>query len=183
MRADFKVVLDACVLANYSLCDLLLRLAETPRLYLPIWSDRILQEVQHAHEKLSWPAHLAQSWQKAVREHFPEAMVEGWESFEDQCSNDEKDRHVLACAIKAQAELIVSFNLRHFPDGALAKWDKRAVHPQDYLLTLYSMEPALVVRRLGEISRKCDRALQDIVIHLGRSVPAFSQRVLEDLEL
>jgi hypothetical protein len=35
MRADFKVVLDACVLANFGVCDLLLRLAERPRLYLP----------------------------------------------------------------------------------------------------------------------------------------------------
>ena len=28
------VVLDACVLANYSLCDTLLRLAEPPALYI-----------------------------------------------------------------------------------------------------------------------------------------------------
>ena len=30
MRADFKIVLDACVLANYSVCDLFLKLAERP---------------------------------------------------------------------------------------------------------------------------------------------------------
>ena len=29
------VVLDACVLANFSLCDTLLRLAEPPRLFEP----------------------------------------------------------------------------------------------------------------------------------------------------
>jgi hypothetical protein len=33
MKADFRVVLDACVLANFGVCDLLLRLAERPRLY------------------------------------------------------------------------------------------------------------------------------------------------------
>lgn len=38
MRADFKVVLDACVLANYGVANLLLSLAEKPRLYLPVWS-------------------------------------------------------------------------------------------------------------------------------------------------
>jgi hypothetical protein len=42
MRADFKVVLDACVLANFGVCDLLLRLAERPRLYLPRWSEELL---------------------------------------------------------------------------------------------------------------------------------------------
>lgn len=45
MQADFKVVLDACVLANAGLYDLFLRLAEPPRLYLPLWSQEILDEV------------------------------------------------------------------------------------------------------------------------------------------
>jgi len=31
MNANFRVVLDACVLANFGLCDLFLTLAETPR--------------------------------------------------------------------------------------------------------------------------------------------------------
>src|SRR5439155_24300291 len=45
-RADFRVVLDACVLAPANVCDLLLNLAETPRLYVPIWSEEILAEVR-----------------------------------------------------------------------------------------------------------------------------------------
>ena len=45
MRADFKVVLDACVLANFGVCDLLLRLAERPRLFLPCWSKEVLDEL------------------------------------------------------------------------------------------------------------------------------------------
>lgn len=48
MQADFQVVLDACVLANAGLCDLFLRLAEPPRLYLPLWSQEILDEVHPA---------------------------------------------------------------------------------------------------------------------------------------
>jgi len=32
MRADYKVLLDACVLANFGIRDLYLRLAEEPRL-------------------------------------------------------------------------------------------------------------------------------------------------------
>jgi hypothetical protein len=38
------VVLDACVLANFSLCDTLLRLAEPPRLFEPKWSEEIIRE-------------------------------------------------------------------------------------------------------------------------------------------
>lgn len=42
MHADFPVVLDTCVLANYAVCDLVLRLAEPPRLYLPRLFQQIL---------------------------------------------------------------------------------------------------------------------------------------------
>jgi hypothetical protein len=42
--ANYRVVLDACVLANHGICDLFLRLAEHPRLYSPIWSSEILDE-------------------------------------------------------------------------------------------------------------------------------------------
>ena len=45
MRADIKVVLDACVLIPMPLADTLLRLASGARLYLPRWTDRIMEEV------------------------------------------------------------------------------------------------------------------------------------------
>ena len=45
MRSDYLVMLDACVLLPMPLSDTLLRMAETPRLYVPKWSDDILQEV------------------------------------------------------------------------------------------------------------------------------------------
>ncbi len=43
--ADYPVVLDACVLLPMPIADTLLRLAETPRLYLPKWTDQIMDEV------------------------------------------------------------------------------------------------------------------------------------------
>jgi hypothetical protein len=45
MRADYRVVLDACVLIPMPLADTLLRMAEAPRLYLPKWSQTIMDEV------------------------------------------------------------------------------------------------------------------------------------------
>ena len=72
MRADYPVVLDACVLAPANTCDLLLRLAETPRLYVPQWSEDILAEVRRTQvEKLKWPEELARYWQEQVRASFP----------------------------------------------------------------------------------------------------------------
>ena len=39
LTADFGALLNANVLANFALCDLLLRLAETQRLYIPFFSN------------------------------------------------------------------------------------------------------------------------------------------------
>ncbi len=182
MRADFKVVLDACVLANFGVCNLMLRLAETPRLYLPRWSEEILRETEKTHlDELGWPPALASSFQARLRDAFPEALVTGHEALIGECRNDPKDRHVLACAIRCQAEMIATFNLRDFPAEALTPWNVYAEHPQEYLLALYSMDPVIVLHKLEAIARKRTRPVEDQLIELGRFVPAFSQRVLSDL--
>ena len=64
MRAAFKVVIDACLLGNYGVCNLLLKLAEKPRIYMPCWSDEILKETERTYlNALGWKPHLA-----AIRE-------------------------------------------------------------------------------------------------------------------
>jgi hypothetical protein len=63
MRADFRIFLDACVLANQGVRDLLLRLSERPRLIVPHWSAAVMAEVRRTHvERLNWPVGLADSY-------------------------------------------------------------------------------------------------------------------------
>ena len=110
-------------------------------LYLPLWSERILDEVRRTQtEKLKrpYPPELADYWRQEVTRAFPEASVTGYEPLLPVMTNDEKDRHVLAAAIRGGATLIVTFNLRDFPPVALEPWAVKARHPQDYFLTLYS---------------------------------------------
>ena len=45
MTKDYVAVLDACVIVPAGLRDTLLRLAETPRLYVPKWSGEITSVV------------------------------------------------------------------------------------------------------------------------------------------
>lgn len=184
MTADFKVCLDACVLANQSVCDLLLRLAETPRLFCPVFSEQILKEVRNVHlEKLKrpWPSPLADKWQREVRAHFPEALVEGFEHLQSLMTNEEGDRHVLAAAVWGQAEVIVTFNLKHFRDQDLAPWNIRAYHPQEYLTILYEMSPEIVVSRIYEVSVKLKREPVVTLRKLRNSIPQFSEVIAEDL--
>lgn len=184
MHSDFPVVLDACVLANASLCDLYLRLAETPRLYTPVWSEKILEEVHRTQTtklKRQYSKELADYWKDQVSKSFPEASVTGWEVLLPAMTNDEKDRHIVAAAVKARASVIVTFNLKHFPASALAPLGIEAVHPQSYLLTLWSMNKAVVTAKLASIAADNKRELQDVLIHLGKSAPQFASQVMQEL--
>lgn len=184
MKADFRVFLDACVLANFAACDLLLRLAERPRQYLPVWSEEVLDEVYRTHtEKLGWPEHLAVSFREELRNHFPEALSSGYEHLLPAVSNDPKDQHVLAAAIHGRAEVILTFNLKDFPEEALEPWGIKAKHPQEYLQTLYEIDDRQVVARVSEIAAERGEDMEDVLVRLGQAVPAFSSRLLDDLDL
>lgn len=106
MKGDFIVCLDACVLCPRALCDILLRLAEHPRLYRPVFSMEILEEVkrtQMTRFKRPYCEEKADHWRAEVLNAFPEALVEDFEQLLPILTNDEKDKHVLAAAIKGQA--------------------------------------------------------------------------------
>ena len=184
MRSDFKVCLDACVLANIRLCDLLLRLAEKPRLYLPVWSEEILQEVRRTQvSKLGWEEDFADYFQYEVRRSFPDALTDDYEHILPRLTNDEKDRHVLAATIRAGSSLILTFNLKDFPADTLSPWNVEATHPQDYLLVLYELDSVQVIQRVAKIAGQRNETQLDTLLELGKSCPAFAGRLIDDLEL
>lgn len=178
--ANYRVVLDACVLANHGVCDLFLRLADRPRLYLPKWSQRILHETTRTHkERLKWPEDLANHWQAEVEKHFPEALVDEADCLEPVLVNDPKDRHVLATAIRAGASTVVTFNLRDFSPESLRPWDIHAVHPADYLITLHTISPDIVVAKLSDMARDRKMSTAAFLSKLARSIPDFASHVAQ----
>jgi len=74
MSAGPLVVLDACVLANFSLCDTPLRLSEAPPLYEPRWPAEVMAEtVSTLESELGWPAVLTSYFQSELLWHFGDA--------------------------------------------------------------------------------------------------------------
>jgi hypothetical protein len=57
---------------------------------------------------------------------------------------DPDDRHVLAAAIRAGAQTIVTFNLKDFPESNLAPYSVEAQHPDDFVLDALDLAPGLV---------------------------------------
>jgi predicted nucleic acid-binding protein len=178
MSAGPQVVLDACVLATFSLCDTLLRLAETPSLYAPKWSAEIMAEtVRTLDARLGWPAQLTSYFQSELLSHFGDAWVTGYEPLITRMTNDEKDRHVVATAVSCGASIIVTFNLRHFRKEHLDPWKVIALHPDSFLRALYQQEPAVVRAKLRMQASDRKRTLPELLTILAATVPAFVEQI------
>src|ERR1039457_126050 len=163
------VVLDACALANFSLCDTLLRLAEPPRLFEPKWSEEIIRETTRTLEaKLGWPHSLTAHLEQELGAHFSEAWISGYESLIPRMTNDEKDRHVSAAAIHVDAAIILTLNLRHFMPEHLAMWGIRALHPQSFLIEIFRQEQDVLMTKLEQQAADRGRSLRQLPGHSER---------------
>ena len=82
---------------------------------------------------------------QAMNSAFPESNIE---NFEDLITNidlpDKDDRHVVACAIKCNADLIVTFNIKDFPKEELSKFKIRLQSPDGLISNLIDIHPELV---------------------------------------
>ncbi|WP_223286335.1 PIN domain-containing protein [Kocuria atrinae] len=148
---SFPVVLDACVLIPMPITDLLLRLA-TAKQFRPLWSDEILDEVErNLVGKLSKEPSSARRRVDAMRNFFPDALVENYESLVPGMTNDLKDRHVLAAAVRAGAELIVTFNGKDFPATSLRPYDIGVRSTDDFLLDQLDLDTPTVCAIAHEV--------------------------------
>lgn len=79
-----------------------------------------------------------------------DCLVFGFEDLEPAISlPDPDDRHVVAAAIKAGASIIVTFNLRDFPEEELARHGVVAMHPDAFALEVLARHPAAVIEVLA----------------------------------
>lgn len=181
MRADYRVVLDACVLIPMPLADTLLRMAEEPRLYLPRWTQAIMDEVtRNLIDKWGIRPEMARRREEEIRRHFPEAWVEGYESLIEAMTNAPGDRHVLAAAVRSRSELIVTYNRRHFPPEALRAWEIEAQGPSGFLRGLYDLDSGLFAAKLHEQANAIGVSLEHVLRSLAKNVPGFIDYFCEE---
>ena len=148
----FVVILDANVLFPFRKRDVLLRFYHAG-LFRARWSEQILDE--WTRNLLALKPHLADSiraQQRAMQEHFPEALVIGYEQLVAALDlPDLDDRHVLAAAIQCGAQHIVTDNLADFPANRLEPYDIEAIDADEFLsrtFDLYHAEALAVLRQL-----------------------------------
>jgi predicted nucleic acid-binding protein len=140
------VLYDACVLYPAPLRSFLMYLALTDVFHAK-WSEAIHQEWMRGVRK-DYPD-MTQQQVERIRDlmnaHVRDCLVSGYEKLIPAVTlPDPDDRHVLAAAIHAKADVIVTFNLRHFPAKTLAKYGIQAQHPDDFILHLLNVAPDMV---------------------------------------
>lgn len=136
--ASFTALYDACVLYPAPLRDLLMHLSLTD-LFHARWTDRIhdewIRSVLENRPDLR-PEQLERT-RTLMNVHVRDCLVTGFEPLIDGLNlPDPDDRHVLAAAIRAQASVIVTYNLGDFPQDMLEPLGIAAQHPDKFIAEL-----------------------------------------------
>lgn len=142
----FPVFFDTCALFGGTLNDTFLRLAERGA-YRVLWSEGVLEELERNLSRRVDPG-AASRRVSAMRAAFPDASVRDFDDLVPAMSCDPKDRHVLAAALRGQAEILVTFNINDFPPSSLQPHAVAVVHPDEFLLDQLDLHPAEVALAL-----------------------------------
>jgi hypothetical protein len=111
-----------------------------------------------------------------MRHAFPAAMVTGHHRIIEWMTNDPKDRHVLAAAVTADAQVIVTHNVRDFPASALTPYNIKARSPDEFLLALFQRSPQTMidtVQRQAAALRSPSMTVTDLLEGLTKHAPSF----------
>lgn len=154
--AVFPVVLDANVLYGVLTTDILLTTAGR-RLYRAHWTEAILDEAKRnvlAKRPDLNPSAVGRRF-AAMQRAMPEAMLDGpAEQLVEAMTNDAGDRHVLAAAVAAKAEVIVTENTRHFPAEACEPYGIQTRTLDEFITDLVSLNAADVWASIEEMTSR-----------------------------
>lgn len=178
--ATFPALFDTNVLFGFHLNDVVLGLAERG-VFRPLWSEAILEELSRNLAEHGVPEARISRRLTAMQRAFPDAMVEGFEDIIEQMTNHPKDRHVLAAAVRANCEVLVTFNLKDFPDDSVRSYDIEVVHPDKFLLDQLDLYPGPTVGVLRQLIADYSSPtleMEDLLIRLSDAgVPDFASAV------
>ena len=173
MERPVIAVYDANVLYPAPLRDLLIRLAQSGLLQAK-WTEAIhdewMRNVLENNPNIS-PARLERT-KRLMNDAVRDCVVNGYEEMiETLTLPDPDDRHVLAAAIHAHADLILTFNLKDFPADTLVQYDIKAQHPDDFLDELLDSATELVcetVKQQRESLRKPPKTIEELLATFER---------------
>lgn len=171
--STFTVIYDANVLYPNTLRDILIRIGQTG-MFTARWTEKILDEV---FTNLSTnrpdldPRKLTRT-RRAMCRAIEDCIVTDYETLIDSIAlPDPDDRHVVAAAVAAGAQVIVTENLRDFPCSELQKYGIEAQTADDFLCDAIDLSPTRVhqaVTYAAAALKNPPRTVDDILDSLSR---------------
>jgi hypothetical protein len=136
------------------------------------WSREILDEMERNLVSTgTMPADKAARLRVTMEKFFPEAMVTGYEPLVAAMKNHAKDRHVVAAAVKAGAQVVTTANLKDFtplPDGIEAQ------SPDEFLCNLFDLDADAFIEMLREQAADLQKppvSFDELLERLSRAAP------------
>ncbi|WP_267424332.1 PIN domain-containing protein [Methylobacterium sp. GC_Met_2] len=159
----FTATIDACVLAGVLRRNLILTLAQW-EFFRVRWSDEILTETERAISGMfakKGDASADEKGSKAragMEKAFEDAMVSGYERYLPMCEGvDPGDAHVIAAALKTQAQVIVTDNLKHFPASLLEPLNLEAKSADAFISDTIALDIGRAVAAVREMRQRLNK--------------------------
>jgi predicted nucleic acid-binding protein len=153
------VVCDSKVLYPIVIADLILSLG-TAEVFHPRWTDQIHEECMRnllADRPDLNPANVERR-RKQMDAAIDDCLIEGYEHLISGLSlPDQDDRHVLTATIHGNAQVILTFNQRHFPKMVLVSYGISAEHPDNFLSALMGRSAEGVISAIEEMKARKTR--------------------------
>ncbi len=151
--SQYTALLDANVLYPAPIRDILLQLA-VDDLYRAKWTEDIHREWIEA--LLTNEPHRDRAALERTRNLMDQAtrdcLVTGYNALIPSLDlPDPDDRHVLAAAIVGRCDVIVTQNLKDFPQVVVASYGIETQHPDDFLLNHLNLFPGLFCTAVHKI--------------------------------
>lgn len=193
----FAALYDANVLIPHEIRDVLMISAAT-RLHAVYWSDDIFEEwLRNSVEKGLATKESVLRFQGIMNEMFSDALIprERYSQLIDTMTNDPQDRHVLAAAVIAEADVLVTLDLGDFPKESVERYNIEVQTPDQFVRHQAALAPRLFMEvflrrarerdRLSEERGKGSLSPEDIALYLrdGPSeMPETGQYILDLLK-
>jgi predicted nucleic acid-binding protein len=142
--SHYTALLDSNVIYPAPTRDILVQLAVMD-LYRAKWTADIHREwiealLRNEHRDRA----VLEKTRDLMDSHTRDCLVTGYERLIPALElPDPNDRHVLAAAIRGRCDVIVTKNLKHFPEKTLAEYGIDAQHPDEFLLSQLNLAPGV----------------------------------------
>lgn len=153
-HARFTALLDACVLYPVCVADALMSVA-VAGMFAARWTSAIEGEwMRNLEERRPELKGKLDRRRDGMRQAIPdwEVAETAWSALTPGLSlPDPKDVHVLAAAIAGHADCIVTANLKDFPTEILDVHGLCAIHPDDFLIAQFDLDPFVALAAFKEM--------------------------------